>query len=329
MEPKKIKIMKTLKQCEAAIAKYKWTEQEAERAELILNQDAKVTKALLTLSMVGNSLLQNVRACSMDNTADIAIAKVLGMRVKKTTEMVFKSGITFIAESYNRSNENELIPTRDFSVKDVKGLLEMGMLEPEKQVSTRKSTARLAVEETGENFKGIMLNDPKITEHVGFMKTAVKSLLEGFVAERHKEVIEFIDQLKSGVDKKVIKTPESFVNIGTAGIQVKKGVGSEVIYMERGELIEIANKYPMLSRAAGLDQAIKEDEKNAELKAELDKAGIKYNIENDCFGIKMVNIPELESTITMDGHDNDVARVLKWMEGKPSSSQTSTSENPL
>lgn len=322
--------MKTLKQCEAAIAKYKWTEQEAEKAEKNLHQDAIVTKALLALSMVGDSLLQDVRACSMDNTADIAIAKVLGMRVKKTTEMVFKSGVTYITESYNRSIENELIPTRDFSVKDVQGLLEVGVLgTAEKQVSTRKSTARLAVEETGENFKGIMLNDPKIEEHVGFMKTAIKSLLEKFVAERHKEVIEFIDQLKSGVDKKVIKTPASFVNIGTAGIQVKKGGGYEVIYMDRPELIEIANKYPMLSRSLGLDQVIKEDEKNAELKVELDKAGIKYNIENDCFGIKMVNIPELQSTITMDGHDDDVARVLKWMEGKPSASQTSTSENPL
>tara|TARA_R110002153_G_scaffold7380_8_gene33165 strand:- start:9457 stop:10422 length:966 start_codon:yes stop_codon:yes gene_type:complete len=321
--------MKTLKQCEAAIAKYKWTEQEAEKIEVILNQDARATKALLALSMVGDSLLQDVRACSMDNTADIAIAKVLGMRVKKTTEMVFKSGITYITESYNRSNENELIPTRDFSVKDVQALLETGMLEDEKKVSTRKSTARLAVEETGENFKGIMMDDPKITKHVGFMKTAVKSLLEKFVAERHKEVIEFIDRLKSGVDKKVIKTPASFVSIGTDGILVKKGGGSEVILLARPELIEIANKYPMLSRSAGLHQVIKEDEKNADLKVELDKAGVKYNIENDCFGIKMVNIPELESTITMDGHDDDVARVLKWMEGKPSASQTSTSENPL
>ena len=321
--------MKTIKQCEAAIAKYKWSESTASSILERLSGSAYTMHVLLAIAIDPKNVLTDIKACSSENSADVAIAKILGMRVKKSREMVFSEGKTYKTELYNRCVGGDVVPSRELNLDDVQAILE-GAVGSEVLISTRKSAAKLMIEEEGEMFLGANPKDEAVKSCAKNVKIALKSYVNNLVAERQKEVIEFIEVLKAEEIKKILKIPEGFIAMQPNGAQVKspKG-GSEVIEIPVDEIFSIVEKYPNLTQSLALANLIKQDAMNADLKQELDKSGVKYTITNDPFGMKMIDLPELQSTIVMDGHDDDVARALKWMEGKPSNSETSTSDNPL
>jgi hypothetical protein len=320
--------MKTQEQWEKALKAGKYT--EAVLKIMSENLKKKKARAIIAFSLGDKSILRQQRVCKLENTADVAIAKILGIRLKLTSELIMPSGTSRPGALYTTDGDEEFMIVHDkLDMKGSISLLAETLFTQELTTSMRKAAARLLVEEKGEEIEVITLNDDCAGEATEHIHKAFLKVIDEMVAERQKEIRTFIELIKGEEVVKKFKIPKAFIQLTETGVSIKNGAGVETVPLDQSVVIEIHNRYADLPVSTGLLYAINQNMLNSGLKIELDKTGAVYKIDSDSFGITTVEILPSESTIVLDGHEDDLARVVAWIAKEELKVYTSTSDQPL
>ena len=321
--------MKTQEQWEIALKAGKHS--EATLKKMQENLENKTNKGVIAFSLGDESVMSKKRVCRIENTADVAIAKVLGMRLKLETELILPCGNSRPGELYTTDeNESFLIMHNKLDMKDSIKMLSSPPTPQEIRVnSMRRSAAKLIVAEKGIEINVVNINDDctgKATTHI---HKAFLKVIDELKADRQKEIRTFIELIKGEKVVKNLKIPATFIQLTPYTITVKNGAGTEDVPIEKSVILEIQKKYSDLPMSSDLKFLIHQDMVNKALETELDKTGATYKIGSDSLGITTVEVLPTESTIVLDGHADDLERVIAWIAKAELKVYTSTSDQPL
>jgi len=321
--------MKTQKQWEIALKEGKHS--EATLKKMQVNLENKTNKGVIAFSLGDESVISKKRVCHIENTADVAIAKVLGMRLKLETQLILPCGNSRPGELYTTDeNESFLIMHNKLDIKDSIKMLSNQPTQQEIQVnSMRKSAAKLIVAEKGIEINVVNIRDESTSKATNHIHKAFFKVIDELKADRQKEIHTFIELIKGEKVVKNLKIPATFIMLTPNGITVKNGAGAEDVPIEKSVILEIQKKYSDLPMSGDLEFLIHQDMVNKTLVTELDKTGVEYKIGSDPIGITAVEILPTESTILLDGHADDLGRIIAWIAKSESKVYTSTSDQPL